>query len=189
MRKLIEYTLVSADGIWSQPYALDVGRNQDDAYMRDGLGQLEACEAMLMGRNTYEMFAKIYADRSMAHPWAKRMHEIKKYVFSSQLQRVDWHHSELVRSDPTQAVAKLKQEDGGDLLTYGHGILTQTLLAHGLIDVIDVSVYPVLLGEGKPLGINNEHVPLKLVGTRTFSRIVKLTYEPQYRADHEQGKE
>lgn len=189
MKKLIEYTLVSADGIWSQPYALDVGRNQDDAYMRDGLGQLEACEAMLMGRNTYETFAKIYADRSMAHPWAKRMHEIKKYVFSSQLQRVDWHHSELVRSDPTQAVAKLKQEDGGDLLIYGHGILTQTLLARGLIDLIDVSVYPVLLGEGKPLGINNEHVPLKLVGTRTFSRIVKLTYEPQYRADHEQGKE
>jgi dihydrofolate reductase len=98
MRKVIEYTIVSADGVWSQPFALNGRAHQDDAYMRDGLGQLHACEAMLMGRNTYEAFAKIWPDRSGSHPWGERIFEMKKYVFSSQLDQVEWHNCELVRT-------------------------------------------------------------------------------------------
>ena len=53
MRKIIEYTLVSADGIIGDSQNWGLANFQDDAYMRDGLGQLLACDAMLIGRNMY----------------------------------------------------------------------------------------------------------------------------------------
>ncbi len=71
MRKIIEYTLVSADGVIGDAQNWGVGNFQDDAYLRDGLGQLLACDAMLMGRHTYELLANIYSSRT-GHPWAAR---------------------------------------------------------------------------------------------------------------------
>lgn len=68
MRKIIEYPLVSADGIFSGPGIAGLMEYPDDAYMRDGLSQLLACDAMLMGRNTYEGFAKIWPGRSTRGP-------------------------------------------------------------------------------------------------------------------------
>ena len=58
---------------------------RDDAYLRDGLGQLLACDAMLMGRTTYESFAKIWPGH--AHPWAGRLNAIQNYVFATTLDR------------------------------------------------------------------------------------------------------
>jgi hypothetical protein len=69
MRKVIEYTLVSADGAFDDPVNLGFMQYQDDAYMRDGLGLLTACDAMLFGRSTYQIFAKLYQD-GRAHPRA-----------------------------------------------------------------------------------------------------------------------
>ncbi|HEY2503275.1 MAG TPA: hypothetical protein VGI68_18165 [Mycobacterium sp.] len=71
MRKLIEYTLVSLDGVCTGPEVMRFFQYRDDAYFRDGLGQLLACDAMLMGRTTYEEFAKIWPGSS--HPWADRI--------------------------------------------------------------------------------------------------------------------
>ena len=51
MRKIIEYTLVSVDGVFEDPQNWGLRNFQDDAYLRDGLGQLLACDAMLMGRH------------------------------------------------------------------------------------------------------------------------------------------
>jgi len=68
MRKIIKYTLVSADGVFEDPVRLGFLEYRDDAYLRDGLGLLTACDAMLFGRHTYQMFAKVWPGR--AHPWA-----------------------------------------------------------------------------------------------------------------------
>lgn len=84
MRKVIEYTLVSADGAFDDPVNLGFMQYQDDAYMRDGLGLLTACDAMLFGRSTYQAFAKLYQG-GRAHRWAGRLNAIPKYVFSSTL--------------------------------------------------------------------------------------------------------
>ncbi|GHO71351.1 hypothetical protein KSC_102430 [Ktedonobacter sp. SOSP1-52] len=59
MRKIIEYTLVSADGVFTGAGISAFSNYRDDAYMQDGLEQALMCDAMLMGRNTYEGFAKI----------------------------------------------------------------------------------------------------------------------------------
>ena len=59
MRKIIEYTLLSADGVFAGGHLGELLSYRDDAYLRDGLGQLMSCDAMLMGRTTYEAFAQI----------------------------------------------------------------------------------------------------------------------------------
>jgi dihydrofolate reductase len=151
---------------------------RDDAYIRDGLGQLRTCEAMLMGRTTYEHFAKTWPGKT--HPWADRLNAIKKYGFSSKLERADWNNSTIIRGDVAAEVSKLKQQDGGNLLVYGHGLLGQTLLKERLLDVLDISIRPIFMGSGKLLFREGESSKLKLVATKSFSNIVKLTYEPQY---------
>ncbi len=178
MRKIIEWTLVSIDGIFAGPGVSEFMGYRDDAYIRDGVGQLLACDAILMGRTTYEDFAKRWPGR--AHPWADRLNAIKKYVFSSKLERADWNNSIIVKGDVAAEVTKLKQQDGGDLLVFGHGLLGETLLKEHLLDVLDISIHPIFVGSGKLLFRDGERAKLKLVATKSFSNIVKLTYEPQY---------
>jgi dihydrofolate reductase len=180
MRKVIESTLLSADGVFEDPARLGFMQYRDDAYMRDGLGLLSACYAMLIGRNTYESLAKIWPSRT--HPWAHRLNEMKKYVFSSTLNDATWNNSTLVRGDIAAKVAKLKAEQGADLLVWGHGLLGETLLKERLIDVLDLSIHPIVVGRGKLFFRGDQIVKLKLVATTTFTHIVKLTYEPQYDA-------
>lgn len=179
MRKIIEYTLVSVDGVFAGAGISGFFEYRDDAYMRDGLGQLLACDAMLMGRTTYEGFARLWPGRD--HPWADRLNAIRKYVFSSKMEKAEWNNTTIVRGDVVAEVSRLKQQKGGDLLIYGHGLLGETLLKHHLLDVLDLSIYPLVLGQGKQFFRENEHATLRLVAAKSFSKgVVKLTYEPQY---------
>jgi dihydrofolate reductase len=178
MRKIIEYTLVSLDGVVEDPQNWGLRNFQDDAYLRDGLGQLLACDAMLMGRRTYEILANVYPART--DPWAVRLNAMQKYVFSSTLEKAGWDNSTVVRGDVAAEVTKLKQQDGRDLLIWGHGLLAETLLKQQLLDVLDVSVYPVVAGRGKLFFREGQNDNLTLVTTKSFSKgIVKLTYEPK----------
>jgi dihydrofolate reductase len=178
MRKIIEYTLVSIDGVVTGPETRRFFDYRDDAYYRDGLGLLNACDAMLMGRTTYEELAKIWPGRQ--HPWADRLNAITKYVFSSTLEGADWDNSVLIHGDVATEVGKLKQQNGGDLLVFGHGQLAQTLLKAQLLDVLDLSIHPIIAGSGGLLFHEDHTVAMKLTATKSFSSIVKLTFEPQY---------
>jgi dihydrofolate reductase len=177
MRKIIEYTLVSLDGVFAGPGIAQFHQFRDDAYYRDGLGQLLACDAMLMGRTTYEAFATLWPGRD--HPWADAINAIRKYVFSSTLERAEWHNSVIVRGDVVPEAARLKEEAGRNLLIWGHGRLGETLFRHGLVDVLDLSVHPLLLGSGLPFSREGQTSCMRLIATKAFtSGIVKLTYEP-----------
>ncbi len=179
MRKIIEYTLVSIDGVFAGADIAGFSEYRDDAYMRDGLGQALACEAMLMGRNTYESFVKIWPGRT--DPWADRINAMQKYVFSSKLERAEWNNTTIVRGNVVAEVTRLKQQEGGDLLIYGHGLLGETLLKQHLLDVLDLSIHPLVIGRGKQFFREGENATLRLIATKSFSKgVVKLTYEPQY---------
>jgi dihydrofolate reductase len=180
MRKIIEWCYVSADGVFEDPISMGARDYQDDTYLRDALGLFEACDAILWGRSTYEIFAKMWPGMDGTHPYAARLNGIRKYVFSSSLETAEWNNSTIVRGDVAAAVTKLKQQDGGDLLLLGHGLLGETLLQQRLIDVFDLSILPVLVGHGKPFFREGQAVKLKLASTKIFSKIVKLTYELQY---------
>ena len=178
MRKIIEYTLASIDGVFAGPETRRFFDYRDAAYYRDGVGLLVSSDAMLMGRVTYEELTKIFSGRK--HPWTHRLTTITKYVFSSTLEHADWDNSVIVRGDVEAEVIKLKQQDGGPLLVFGHGLLAQALLKARLLDVLDLSVHPFIAGSGGLLFHQDQTAAMRLTATKTFSNIVKLTYEPQY---------
>jgi dihydrofolate reductase len=178
MRKIIECCLVSADGIvLDDPFPFQ--DYLDDACLRDRLGLFAACDASLWGRTTYERFAKLWAGRPATRPYIARLEAMRKYVFSSKLETAGWDNSTIVRGDVVAEVTKLKQQDGGDLLVLGHGLLGETLLKARLLDVLDLGIHPVLVGHGKPLFREGVAANLKLATTRSFSKLVSVTYELQ----------
>ena len=175
MRKIIESTLVSADGVVGSPplWAMDY---RDEEVTRDALERLSGSDAMLMGRGTYELFAATWPGQ--ADDFAHRINTIRKYVFSSTLASADWSNSTLVRGDVVAQVTKIKEQDGRDLALFGHGRLAQTLLENGLIDEIRLSIHPVLAGAGLPQFINGDKTPLRLVSANTFTTgVVVLSYQ------------
>jgi dihydrofolate reductase len=132
---------------------------------------------MLMGRGTYKYVAAVVPKQTGPYPDA--INAILKYVFSSTLQSADWSNSAIIRDDVVTAVTELKQPDGRDLIIYGHGRLSQTLLENHLVDEIRFSVHPVLVGRRAAAGGSGQTLPLKLLGaTPSPSGIVALTYEP-----------
>lgn len=177
MRKLIQYVLVSVDGVFEDPVGMGVGGYQNEAYLRDGLGLLTACDAILFGRHTYEAFAELYGGGIHKPMWADRLNTIPKFVFSSTLEKARWGNATIVRGDVVAEVTRLKQQAGGNLLILGHGLFGETLLRERLIDVIDLTIYPLLLGRGKQYFQEGQAAELRLTAVKTFSKVVKLTYE------------
>jgi dihydrofolate reductase len=178
MAKLIEYTLMTIDGVIEDPPSWGFADYRDDGYLRDGLGLLLSCGAIVMGRVTYESNARIWPARAGQHPWADRLNEIAKYVCSSTIETAAWENTTILRGDAVAAVTRLKARAGRDLLAWGHGRLVEALFRAGLVDVLDLSIHPVFAGEGKMVCRPEQNVVLKHTATKTFSKgIVTLTYE------------
>lgn len=177
MGRVIEYTLMSVDGVVADPRQAGFMDYRDDAYLDDGLGLLSACGALLMGRTTYQQFATTWPRRD--HPWADRLNTMKKYVFTSTLEHAEWTNSTIVHDDAAAAVATLKQQDRSDLLILGHGRLAETLWRQHLTDLLHLSIHPLFVGSGGVLFREGMNTTMTLVAAKTFSRIVKLSYAPQ----------
>jgi dihydrofolate reductase len=166
MRKIINSAFVSLDGVTEDPqsWATFDPDSGDEAAQA-----LQALDGMIMGRGTYEYFADAMPQQT--GPYADAINAIRKYVFSSTLESADWNNSTIIRDDDVvAAVTKLKQEDGGDLMMYGYGRLSRTLLENHLVDEIRFSVHPVLVGQ---------RLRLKLIdATPSPNGVVALAYEP-----------
>jgi dihydrofolate reductase len=108
------------------------------------------------------------------------MNNTPKVVVSSTLDKADWQNSTLIRDNVASEVAKLKQQSGKSINTTGSATLVRWLLRNGLLDELDLLVFPVVLGEGKRLfeGVGDQ-VALKLVESKAFpSGVLHVTYEP-----------
>jgi len=176
MRTIIESTLVSLDGVIGDPHLWAMERFDEEA-QKEALEALLASDAMLMGRRTYEIFAAVWPARTGAY--AERLNNMRKYVFSSTLRTADWNNSTIIAGDVVGEAATLKQQQGGSLIMYGHGLLGQTLLKHHLLDEIHFSVHPLLVGRGKLLFCEGEKVSMQLVSTKPRRNgVVVLSYRP-----------
>ena len=175
MRKIIESTLVSLDGVIGDPHLWSMDYFDHEAE-KFALELLSASDAMLMGRRTYEFFAAAFPHRT--GDYGDRINGIRKYVFSSTLPKADWSNSTLVKGDVEAEVSKLKQQSGKDLVIYGHGVLGQTLLKHGLLDELKLWIHPLFIGRGKLLFREGERHKLKLIAQKTLATgVAVLTYE------------
>ena len=177
MRKLIESTFMSLDGVidnpqnWSPPY-------WDDEHAAYAQKLMADTDELLLGRKTYEGFAEAWPQRSGA-PFTDKINAMPKHVATRTLTDLSWNARRL-EGDAAEAVAELKQRDGENLLKYGTGRFSRTLIENGLLDELHVWIFPVLVGEGQRLidGIDVTH--LQLVDTTRFeSGIVVNAYAPK----------
>src|SRR5215471_14675188 len=176
MRKIIESTLVSLDGVIGDPHlwAMDYFDNEAEKF---ALELLLTSDAMLMGRRTYEFFAAAFPHRT--GEYGDTVNRIRKYMFSSTLQKADWSNSSIVKGDVAAEVGKLKLQAGKDLVIYGHGLLGQTLLKNDLLDELKLWIHPCFVGRGKLLFREGEKTNLKLIAQKTLATgVVVLTYQP-----------
>lgn len=103
--------------------------------------------SLLLGRKTFEIFASYWPHQcgEIADPF----NAATKYVATSSAEPLEWANSLKLEGDVIDAVARLKEDDGPDLLTQGSATLVRSLLAAGLVDELYLAVFPVLLGKGK----------------------------------------
>ncbi len=141
MRTIINSAFISLDGVTEDPSSWAIF---DPDSGQEAAQELQALGGMLMGRGTYEYFAHVMPEQT--GPYADAINAVRKYVFSSTLETADWNNSTIVRDDVVLAVTELKQQDGSDLMMYGRGRLSDTLLENHLVGEIRFSVHPVLVG-------------------------------------------
>ncbi|MGK5740215.1 dihydrofolate reductase family protein [Micromonospora sp. URMC 103] len=189
MRKLIESTFVSLDGIiddtrpstasraepqhWGHPY-------WDESHAGYAGKLMNSADALLLGRVTYEGFAPAWSARA-GDPEADRMNSMPKYVASRTLTETTWNAT-LIEGDVAEEVAKLKEQPGETILKWGTGELDRTLVQHGLVDEFHFWYFPVIVGAGKHLfeGAGFDTTHLKLADVERFdSGIVVHIYVPK----------
>lgn len=169
MRKIIESTFVTTDGVvgephrWGAPY-------WDDEHGEYGSNLLFGAEGLLLGRDTYQGFARVWPTRSADDPYTARINAMPKYVASRTLAQQDttWNAT-VLQGDIVDAVRALKEQDGGDILKFGTGSLSRTLLEAELVDEYHFWIFPAIAGSGDRLFDGYPDLThLRLLGTTTF---------------------
>lgn len=176
MRNIVVTEFLSLDGVmedpaWSAPYWNDeiAQFKSEESY---------ACDALLLGRVTYQGFAAAWPESK--DEGADQINSLPKYVVSTTLDKAEWNNSRLIKDQVVEEITKLKQQDGKDILVYGSAGLVQTLIQNDLVDNYRLLVYPVVLGKGKRLFQEGVSPTLKLVEARALSSgVAALIYEPE----------
>jgi dihydrofolate reductase len=141
--------------------------------------QLFASDALLLGRVTWQEFVESWPVRS-GDPFTDRMNSLPKYVASTTLKEpLEWN-STLLTGETADAIAKLKEQPGEDILIYGSGALVNTLMHRNLIDEYRFMIYPLVLGTGKRFfrgGDDRSTLALKRAETAS-SGVMMLVCEP-----------
>jgi dihydrofolate reductase len=177
MRKIAAGLFISLDGVVESP------EKWTGPYFNDQVGQavgtlMAPNDAMLLGRVTYEGFAAAFGGQSGG--MADQMNNTPKYVVSGTLASADWENSTLISQNVAEEIRALKLQPGRNIGMSGSSALVGWLLREGLLDKLDLLVFPVVIGAGKRLFSEpGNQVPLALTGSQSFSTgVVHLSYEP-----------
>jgi dihydrofolate reductase len=194
--RVIVTEFISLDGVIEDPGGAEKGKTdfphggwtfdfdrgkEGDAFKVE---ELRATDAQLLGRITYEGFAKAWPGmRTTAGEFGEKMNAMPKYVVSTTLADADatWENTKVIRGDVRGAVSRLKRDISGDILIAGSAKLVQGLTEYGLVDQYRLMTFPIVLGTGKRLfegGVSK--TKLRLVDNTPVGKdgVVILTYEP-----------
>ncbi|HUI29349.1 MAG TPA: dihydrofolate reductase family protein [Candidatus Acidoferrales bacterium] len=187
MRKLIEITFMSLNGVMDAPdivqeaqrYFLSSEEHND--YQKE---RLFAADALLLGRKTYEVLSKAYPSMAKSGggvpmDFVDRMNSIPKYVASMSLKEASWN-AKVIRGDIAEEMREIKDLPGKDIIKYGTGPLDSILFGQHLVDLLCIIVYPFVLGHGRHLFEGLEFTThLRLSEVKRFeSGTVVLEYIP-----------
>lgn len=190
MRKVIAAEFVTLDGVMEAPGSGDTTlperRGWSEPYMNEEIGklildQMDASDALLLGRKTYQDFAAFWPSVPDEDPFGKRMNSRVKYVVSKTFKHADWNNSRLIDGNVAEEVSRLKGQPGKNITIVGSGELVRTLMQNDLIDEYQLMVCPVVLGVGKRLfNGSSDKKGLRLVDAKTFSSgMLLLTYQTE----------
>jgi dihydrofolate reductase len=150
------------------------------------LAVYDAEQRMVFGANTYRLFAQFLAsatEESEVHDaWVARMRSLPATVVSTTLKGpLDWPDATVVSGDAVDIVARLKQESNVPLRSHGSLSMNRALMAAGLVDRVQVTLFPVITGQtgGTPIFQGAADFDLKLIDSRTLDgSIQELIYAP-----------
>jgi dihydrofolate reductase len=175
MGELVVTEFVTLDGVMEDPgggepferggwaFRFDRGEEGD----RFKSEELKAADAQLLGRVTYEGFARAWPTMESTGEFGEKMNAMPKFVVSSTLEHPAWNNTTVLRGDLAEEAGRLKEQFAGDILVAGSAQLVQSLLAADLVDELHLMVFPVVLGDGKRLfGSLTGELPMQLVETR-----------------------
>ncbi|WP_309129170.1 dihydrofolate reductase family protein [Microbacterium sp.] len=176
---------ISADGFAADSeggigFFWDVDFGDESDADTEQLRRIEAMDAILFGRRTYEMFRDYWPSRTVdQEPVSGPMNRIPKHVLSSTLEHAPWGDGEvqILRGSAEAAAADLR-ERYGSIIVWGSLDLTDALFRVGQVDILRLRVLPVVLGRGRSFAPDDiPHVPMQLVLTDIGSTgIVTLEY-------------
>jgi dihydrofolate reductase len=193
MSKIVLFTYLTVDGVmqapgrpdedprggfehggWATPFA--------DSVMGQVAGEsMAGSGALLLGRRTYEDFYAVWPNRPRPNPFSDVLDRTRKYVASRTLREpLPWVNSTLLAGDAADAVARLREQPGKDIVVLGSGVLARSLIERRLVDRYVLLVYPLLLGAGRRLFADDgPKAGLRLVDSKTTTTgVVIATYEP-----------
>jgi dihydrofolate reductase len=186
MARIVVTEFVSLDGVMEDPggsedfkhggWAFEFSRGEEGDRFK--LDETMSSDALLLGRTTYEGFADAWPSRE--GEFADKFNTMPKYVVSSTLRDPDWTNSTVLNGDLVEAVSRLREQPGGDIVVHGSAQLVQGLLANDLVDEVRLMVFPVVLGAGKRLfGDTSDKKPLRLTdSTVVGDGVAIMVYEP-----------
>ncbi|MBU2664057.1 dihydrofolate reductase family protein [Actinoplanes bogorensis] len=170
----------AAGGDWSGYWG-----KQGPELLEHRLALYDQPQRMVLGANTYRIFAQLLSsgvDQAVYDPWVTKMVNLPATVVSTSLDKaIDWPDATVVAGDALEVVARLKEESDVPLRSHGSLSMNRALMAAGLVDFVQVTVFPVITGRNgqDPIFAGAEDFDLDLVDTRTLDgRTQELTYRP-----------
>jgi dihydrofolate reductase len=172
--------MMTLNGVAGQPETWQFAYSSPE--MQGLIGrQLSSSTALLLGRRTYEEFARYWpTNRAEGNPMSPAMNGLKKYVVSATLEHAEWNNSEIVAGDVASRLRSLRAEPEGDLSIVGSPTLVRSLLDAGLIDRLSLMVFPIVVEAGQRLFEGPaSRTGLKLTRCHPLPRgVLQLDYSP-----------
>lgn len=174
------HEFITLDGVVENPsWTMEIGF---DPKMGDAIARLMAdSTAILLGRNTYELFAPVWSTRTVEDdPGAPFFNDTMKHVVSSTLTTTDWSNSTVMGPYDPAAIRRLKASVDGTVYVSGSATLVRAMLTDQLVDELHLFLYPLTLGGGLRLFPNGATaLKLSLPEFETYSNgVVHLVYAP-----------
>lgn len=186
MRKLILEEWISLDG-----YAVDKNgtldffpSTEENKYSdKDQLAFLETIDTILLGRATYNLFVEFWptatTDKEII---ADKLNSLPKLVFSNSLKVApwgDWPEAHVVAGDAIEAIKKLKEKEGKNMVLWGSISLAQSLLKANLVDELHIQICPTATGGGRLLFPSlDQYAGFKLIDVKKYDTgVVLLKYQ------------